>query len=223
MVYASEFSHTLDLAEGYGWSHGEASFDWPKFMTAKDVEIARLSGIYATNLAKAGADLIHDRATFVDAHTLQLAKDGRQVTADKILIAVGGRPWMPSPEQIPGMEHAISSDEAVPPGRGAQAGDDRGGGYIAVEFAGIFNGLGAETTIVYRGPNILRGFDEDVRVHLADELERRGIRVILGAPARAAGEDQHRHRPPPDQRHHLRDRRRPCSRSGGGRIRRGWG
>jgi glutathione reductase (NADPH) len=181
MVYASEFSHTLDLAEGYGWSHGEASFDWPKFMTAKDVEIARLSGIYATNLAKAGADLIHDRATFVDAHTLQLAKDGRQVTADKILIAVGGRPWMPSPEQIPGMEHAISSDEAFHLEEAPKRVLIAGGGYIAVEFAGIFNGLGAETTIVYRGPNILRGFDEDVRVHLADELERRGIRVILGA------------------------------------------
>jgi glutathione reductase (NADPH) len=181
MVYASEFAHTLEVAKGYGWSFGEPSHDWTQFMTAKDVEIARLSGIYATNLAKAGAELIHDRATFVDAHTLELAKDGRRVTADKILIAVGGRPWMPSPEDIPGIEHGITSDEAFHleslPKRVMIA----GGGYIAVEFAGIFAGLGAETTIVYRGPNILRGFDEDVRTHLADELERRGVRVILGA------------------------------------------
>jgi glutathione reductase (NADPH) len=182
MVYASEFSHVFETAKGYGWSFGEApTHDWTKFITAKDVEIARLSGVYTTNLQKAGAELIHDRAVLLDANTVELQKDGRRVTADKILIAVGGRPWLPSPADIPGVEHAITSDEAfhLPelPKRVLIA----GGGYIAVEFAGIFAGLGSEVTIVYRGPNILRGFDEDVRTHVADELERRGIRVILGA------------------------------------------
>lgn len=181
MVMASDFAHQFETAEGYGWTV-DASFDWPKFIQAKDVEIARLSGIYAANLGKAGVDLVHGRAVFKDSHTVQiLKKDGtpdREITADKILIATGGRPWMP--ETVPGIEHAISSEEAfhLPelPKRILIA----GGGYIAVEFAGIFAGLGVETTLIYRGPNILRGFDDDVRAHLAGEIEKRGIKVILG-------------------------------------------
>ena len=182
MVMASEVSHDLHIAEGYGWSFENAKFDWPTFLEAKDVEIARLSGIYAANLGKAGVDLVHGRAVFKDAHTVQiLKKDGsvdREITADKILIATGGRPWVP--EDMPGIEHAITSEEAfhLPelPKRILIA----GGGYIAVEFAGIFAGLGVETTLIYRGPNILRGFDDDVRAHLAGEIEKRGIKVILG-------------------------------------------
>lgn len=182
MVMASEVSHALEIAEGYGWTIGNASFDWPKFIESKDVEIARLSGIYAANLAKAGAELLHGRAVLKDAHTVQmLKKDGtpdRIVTAEKILIATGGRPW--KPDDLPGIEHAITSEEAfhLPelPKRILIA----GGGYIAVEFAGIFAGLGVETTLIYRGPNILRGFDDDVRAHLAGEIEKRGIKVILG-------------------------------------------
>jgi glutathione reductase (NADPH) len=178
MVYASEFSHHFKTAEAYGWSKAESSFDWNGFMTNKDIEIARISGVYVTNLTKAGAELIHDRARLVDAHTIELVKQERTVTADKILIAVGGRPWLP--RDIPGIEHAITSDEAfhIPemPKRVLIA----GGGYIAVEFAGIFNGLGSKVTLVYRGPNILRGFDEDVRAHIAEQLEERGIRVVLG-------------------------------------------
>jgi glutathione reductase (NADPH) len=100
MVYASEFSRNFKLAEGYGWSEAQSRFDWPEFMTTKDVEIARLSGIYVTNLTKAGAELIHERACLVDAHTIALEKSGRTVTADKILIAVGGRPWLP--RDLPG-------------------------------------------------------------------------------------------------------------------------
>ncbi|NEX92214.1 glutathione-disulfide reductase [Caulobacter sp. 17J65-9] len=178
MVYASDFSHQFKAAQGYGWTVPEPSFDWKQFITAKDVEIARLSGIYASNLAKAGAELVHARAKLVDPHTVELIGKNRTVTADKILIAVGGRPWMP--QDLPGIEHAISSEEAfhLPelPKRILIA----GGGYIAVEFAGIFAGLGVETTLVYRGPNLLRGFDDDVRAHLAEELKKRGIRVILG-------------------------------------------
>jgi glutathione reductase (NADPH) len=178
MVYASEFAQHFKTAEGYSWSKPESRFDFSEFMTNKDIEIARLSGIYVTNLTKAGADLIHDRATLVDAHTVELAKDGRRVTADKILIAVGGRPWMPS--EIPGIEHAISSDGAFQLGELPKRVLIAGGGYIAVEFAGIFNGLGSKVTLVYRGSNILRGFDEDVRAHISGELEERGIRVVLG-------------------------------------------
>ena len=161
------------LAEGYGWTVGTRSFDWQSFLSLKDVEIARLSGVYAANLVKAGADLIEDKARFVDPHTLELVGQGRRVTAAKILIATGGRPKLP--EGLPGIEHAISSNEAFQladlPKRIVLV----GGGYIAVEFACIFHGLGVETTLVYRGTNILRGFDEDVRAHLADELHKRVV------------------------------------------------
>lgn len=177
MVMASDFTHQFDTAEGYGWTV-EASFDWAKFMESKDVEIARLSGIYAANLGKAGVDLIHGRAVLKDAHTVEILGKDQTITAERILIATGGRPWLP--EGLPGIEHAITSEEAfhLPelPKRILIA----GGGYIAVEFAGIFAGLGVETTLIYRGPNILRGFDDDVRAHLAGEIEKRGIKVILG-------------------------------------------
>ena len=181
MVMASDFAHQFKTAEGYGWTV-EASFDWPTFLQTKDVEIARLSGIYVANLGKAGVDLIHGRAVLKDAHTVEVThRDGGEsqtITAEKMLIATGGRPWMPA--DLPGVDHAITSQEAfhLPelPRRILIA----GGGYIAVEFAGIFAGLGVETTLIYRGPNILRGFDDDVRAHLAGEIEKRGIKVILG-------------------------------------------
>ncbi len=178
MVYASEFAHNFELAAGYGWTIERASFDWTKFITEKDKEIARLSGIYVRNLQNAGAELVHTRATLVDAHTVESVDKGR-ATAERILIATGGRPWMP--KDLPGVEHAITSNEAfhLPelPKRIVIA----GGGYIAIEFACIFNGLGVDTTIVHRGPNLLRGFDDDVRAHIADEMEKRGIKVLLGA------------------------------------------
>ena len=177
MVMASDFAHQFHTAEGYGWTV-DARFDWPKFLEAKDIEIARLSGIYAANLGKAGVDLINGRAVLKDAHTVEILGKDRVITAERILIATGGRPWVP--EDLPGVEHAITSEEAfhLPelPKRILIA----GGGYIAVEFAGIFAGLGVETTLIYRGPNLLRGFDDDVRAHLAGEIEKRGIKVILG-------------------------------------------
>jgi glutathione reductase (NADPH) len=176
MVYAAEFAHHFKTSAGYGWTVGETSFDWPAFIAEKDKEIARLSGIYVRNLQNAGAELAHGRAHLLDAHTVEVAGRGK-VTADKILIATGATPWMP--EELPGIEHAISSNEAfhLPelPKRIVIA----GGGYIALEFAGIFNGLGVETTLVHRGPNVLRGFDDDIRAHIAEEMEKRGIKVVL--------------------------------------------
>lgn len=177
MVYASEFAHHFKTAKGYGWTVEGTSFDWPEFLKHKDAEIARLSGIYVRNLQNAGAELVHGRAKLIDAHTVEVDGHGTG-TAEKILIATGGKPWMPT--ELPGVEHAITSNEAfhLPelPKRIVIA----GGGYIAVEFAGIFAGLGVETTLVHRGPNVLRGFDDDIRAHIAEEMERRGVKVLLG-------------------------------------------
>jgi len=178
MVMASDFAHQFEIAEGYGWTIPEPTFDWPTFIQTKDVEIARLSGIYAANLGKAGAELIHGRAVLKDAHTVEVVGKDRIYTADKILIATGGRPWVPP--ELPGVEHAITSEEAFHLPELPKRIMIAGGGYIAVEFAGIFAGLGVETTLIYRGPNILRGFDDDVRAHLAAEIEKRGVKVILG-------------------------------------------
>ncbi len=176
MVYASEFSQQVKAARGFGWTVAEPTFDWPAFIESKDLEIARLSGIYVTNLQKAGAELLHGRATLVDAHTV--AVGDQTYTADKILVATGGRPTVP--QDLPGIEHAITSEEAFHLEKLPESILIVGGGYIAVEFAGIFAGLGSKVTLQYRGPNILRGFDDDVRVHLSSELEKRGIRIALG-------------------------------------------
>ena len=179
MVYASEFSHQVKTARGFGWTVEAPKFDWPTFLQAKDIEIARLSGIYVTNLQKAGADLVHGKAVLKDAHTVEiLGEHAQTVTADKILIATGGPPTYPA--DLPGVEHAISSDEAFHLETLPESILIVGGGYIAVEFAGIFAGLGSKVTLLYRGANILRGFDDDIRAHLANELERRGITVVLG-------------------------------------------
>jgi glutathione reductase (NADPH) len=177
MVYASEFAHHFQTAKGYGWTIENATFDWPQFIAEKDKEIARLSGIYVRNLQNAGAELVHGRATLVDAHTVEVAGRGK-VTTDKVLIATGGQPWMPT--ELPGVEHAIRSNEAFHLEKLPKSIVIAGGGYIAIEFAGIFAGLGVETTLVHRGPNVLRGFDDDIRAHIAEEMERRGIKVLLG-------------------------------------------
>ncbi|MGE5501471.1 MAG: FAD-dependent oxidoreductase, partial [Ignavibacteriales bacterium] len=177
MVYASEVSSQIKTAQGFGWTIEGATFDWKTFITAKDIEIARLSGIYVTNLQKAGADLVHARAVLKDAHTVEILGKDQTVTADKILIATGGRPVRPD---VPGAEHAITSEEAFHLDSLPKSILVVGGGYIAVEFAGIFAGLGSEVTLLYRGPNILRGFDDDVRTHLAAEMEKRGIKIVLG-------------------------------------------
>lgn len=177
-VYASKFAEEFEEARGFGWSVGERSFDWQTLIANKDREINRLEGIYRGNLEKAGVDMFDDRAVFEDANTVRLVHSGQLIKAKRILIAVGATPNLDV--GLPGIEHVISSNEAFYldtfPARIIVA----GGGYIAVEFAGIFNGLGAETTLLYRGEEILRGFDDDVRSHLHAEMEKKGIRVICG-------------------------------------------
>lgn len=175
-VYASKFSEEFEDAAGFGWKVGEPTFDWPTLLSNKDKEIDRLEGVYRTNLDKAGVEMFDDRAVFEDANTLRLVKSGEIIKAKRVLIAVGATPNLD--QSLPGIEHVISSNEAFHletfPKRVIVA----GGGYIAVEFAGIFNGLGADTTLLYRGEEILRGFDDDVRSHLHAEMEKKGIKVI---------------------------------------------
>ena len=170
LVYASEFAEAVEDAGAYGWQFGHGRFDWATLIANKDKEIARLEGIYQRLLSNAGVEAFADRAVLEDRHTVRVGE--RRVTAGTVLIATGGRPVLP---RIPGIEHAITSNEAFHleslPKRVAVV----GGGYIAVEFAGIFHGLGAKVTQLYRGEQILRGFDEDVRHTLAEEMRKRGI------------------------------------------------
>jgi glutathione reductase (NADPH) len=175
LVYASEFAKTFKLAEGYGWTVSETAFSWEKLIAAKDDEIGRLSGIYARNLANTGVELIEDRAELVDAHTVKLVKSGRTVSAHHILIAVGGTPYIP---EIEGAELGITSNEAFHLESLPKHVVIAGGGYIACEFAQIFAGLGVEVCQVYRGDTVLRGFDDDIRSTVHEELVRSGVHVI---------------------------------------------
>jgi len=177
LVYASRFSAEFEDAAGYGWTLTPPSFDWPTLIANKDKEIARLEAAYTAALEKAGVAIVKNRATLADAHTVRLG-DGKRVRAGYILISTGGAPSMG--DRIPGIEHAISSNEAFHLPELPRRVLIQGGGYIAVEFAGIFAGLGAQVTLVYRGENILRGFDDDVRAHLRNEMEKHGIKVITG-------------------------------------------
>ncbi len=176
LVYASRFAHQFEDAVGYGWTLGEPSFDWPTLIANKDREIARLEAAYTANLNRANVSILKTRAVLEDAHTVRLLADDRRVRAKHILIATGAWPGMGT--GIAGIEHVISSNEAFHLTELPKRILIQGGGYIAVEFACIFAGLGSEVTLVYRGENILRGFDDDVRAHLRSEMERRGIRVI---------------------------------------------
>ena len=185
MVYASEFGRSLHHMKGYGWSVENAAYDHNLFMDKMHREIDRLSGIYARNLRNAGAELIDDRAEFVDAHTLKLVKSGRTVTAAKILIAVGGRPSMPN--DVEGIELAITSNEMFHLDQLPEHIVIVGGGYIAVEFAGIMSGLGSRVCLIYRGDVVLRGFDDDVRTHVHEELKRKGVKVVTHATPKSIG------------------------------------
>jgi len=176
MVYASAFQDTFEDAAGFGWSVGEASFDWAKLIAAKDEEITRLEGIYGKNLGAAGAEIFAERARISGAHEVTLAS-GKVVSAKHILIAAGGTPFVPG---IPGAELAITSNEIFHLAEQPKRILIVGGGYIACEFAGIMNGLGSEVTQFYRGAQILRGFDGEVRGHVADEMITRGVNLHLG-------------------------------------------
>src|SRR5207342_2325560 len=176
-VIGSHVRHDVEDAAGFGWTIPEVSFDWATLVANKDKEIARLEGIYAANVEKSGAQVVKSRAVIEDAHTLRLA-DGRKVTAKYILIATGGAPN--HEREIPGIEHVISSNEALHLTELPKRIVIQGGGYIALEFAGIFAGYGSDVTVVYRGDNILRGFDEDVRSHVRAEMEKQGITILTG-------------------------------------------
>jgi glutathione reductase (NADPH) len=176
LVYASRFSHEFEEAGGFGWSVEGASFDWPTLIANKDKEIARLEAAYTANLTRANVTIFKSRAVLEDAHTVRLLGDDRRIRAKHILIATGAWPGMGT--GIAGIEHVISSNEAFHLTELPKRILIQGGGYIAVEFACIFAGLGSQVTLVYRGENILRGFDDDVRAHLRTEMERRGIKVI---------------------------------------------
>ena len=173
-VYASEVSEECDDAAGFGWTIGRREFDWRRLVENKNREIARLNGVYRRLLEGAGVEILDARARILDPHTVEVG--GRRVTAKTILVATGS--W-PRKSGIPGQDLAVSSNEAFHleslPRRVVLA----GGGYIAVEFAGIFHGLGCEVTLVHRGECVLRGFDDDVRFALAREMEKRGIRLRL--------------------------------------------
>src|SRR5713226_9083060 len=176
LVYASRFADEFEDAAGYGWSMDEPVFDWGKLIANKDREIARLELAYTTNLERAKVAVVKSRAVIEDPHTVRLVATGEKVRAKQILIATGAAPHLGA--DIAGLRHVISSNEAFHLDELPKRILIQGGGYIAVEFAGIFNGLGSEVTLVYRGENILRGFDDDVREHLRSEMERRGIKII---------------------------------------------
>lgn len=182
LVYASRFRGEFEDAAGYGWDVAHVKFDWPTLIANKDKEIARLEAAYTATLEKAGVEIVKQRAVLADAHTVQLA-DGKRIRAAYTLIATGGAPTYGDP--IPGIEHAISSNEAFHLQQLPRQVLIQGGGYIALEFAGIFAGLGAHVTLVYRGDKILRGFDDDVRQHVRMDMEKRGIRVLTGCKVAA--------------------------------------
>ena len=171
-VYASQFQEAFNDASGFGWSVGDTAFNWPTLRDRKNEEILRLNGIYRNLLVNSGCHLIEGRGSLVDDHTVEV--DGQQYTAERILVATGGWPFIPD---IPGKEHIISSNEVFYledfPRRAVVV----GGGYIAVEFAGIFAGLGVDTRLIYRGDLFLRGFDRDLREFVAQEVEKKGVNL----------------------------------------------
>jgi glutathione reductase (NADPH) len=177
LVYASRFSDEFEDAAGYGWSVPEPTFHWPALIANKDREIARLEAAYTNTLERFDVTLVKSRAALEDAHTVRMAT-GAHVRAETILISTGASPHLGP--KIPGLEHAISSNEAFHLPELPRRIVIQGGGYIAVEFACIFAGLGSKVALIYRGENILRGFDDDVREHLRNEMRARGITVACG-------------------------------------------
>lgn len=172
LVYASQMVDSFEDAAGFGFEKVTPEFSWNRLISDKDREIKRLNGIYRRLLDNAGVTLIEGRARVAGEHTVEVA--GRRYDCDRILVATGGRPSVP---EIPGSELGITSDETFHLAEFPKRVVIVGGGYIAVEFAGIFNGLGAEVTQLYRGPLFLRGFDDDLRTTLAEAMAKRGVTV----------------------------------------------
>lgn len=176
-VYASQYHEHFEDAAGYGWTVGESSFNWQALIEAKDKEIARLEGLYRRGLENAGAEILDTRAELVDAHTIRLVKTDTTVTAERIVIATGGAA---NPHaSLPGSEFCITSNEAFHLEELPKSILIAGGGYIAVEFANIFHGLGVDTTLIYRGKEILSRFDRDMREGLHKAMVDKGIRIML--------------------------------------------
>jgi glutathione reductase (NADPH) len=182
LVYASQFSENIRDSKGYGWDFGDCTFDWPTLIANKDKEIARLEGMYTANVEKTGVTIFQDRAVFDDEHTLLLVNAMKKVTARTILIATGNRPTreLGTSHVIAGGDLCITSDEAFHLDKLPKRILIAGGGYIALEFAHIFHGLGSKVSLVYRGDKPLRGFDGDMRDALCASMATRGIEVLLG-------------------------------------------
>jgi glutathione reductase (NADPH) len=179
LVYGSEFSQLFRDAKGYGWTVDWARFDWPTLRDHVQNEVNRLSGLYSNNLAAAGVEVFDDRAIVIDPNTIRLTREGRPVGAKRILVAAGGHTWRPA--DIKGQELGITSTDAFTLDALPASIVIAGGGYIALEFANIFSGLGVDTTVVYRGERVLRGFDQDIRLHVQQDMERIGINIVNGS------------------------------------------
>jgi glutathione reductase (NADPH) len=177
-VIASHFAEALEDSVGFGWTSDGVRFDWPTLRDNVAADVEWLSGIYTRNLDRSGAELIRSRAVLEDAHSIRIVNDERTVTAKHVLIATGGRPFVDL--TIPGIGNIVTSNDIFSLDSFPRRLLVVGGGYIAVEFAGIFNGLGADTTILYRGKEILRGFDGDIRKSVHAGMTHRGIAVMCG-------------------------------------------
>ncbi len=172
LVYGSHFAQHFEDAVGYGWSVGDTSHDWPAMIAAKNAELDRLERVYHRMLHDAGVTLVEDRGVLTDPHTVEVG--GKSITAEKILIGVGGWPYIPD---IPGREHVITSNEALDLPERPERIIIVGGGYIALEFAGIFQALGSQVDVLIRSGVVLRGFDSDISGSVAEELEKKGIKI----------------------------------------------
>lgn len=181
-VLASRFPEQFEVAQSFGWSFGTPEFSWQTLLENKNKEIDRLEGIYGNILGNANVEIIRDRGELTGPNSIQLKNSGKEITAKRILIATGGTPFVPA---VPGSELGITSNEAFLLEELPERVLVTGGGYIAVEFAGIFAGLGVKTTLAYRGDQILRGFDDDVRNMVADQMRARGVDIKLHSEVNA--------------------------------------
>jgi glutathione reductase (NADPH) len=188
LVYASHFSHEIAaIAPSYGWEIGKISFNWSKLRNNVADEVSRLSAIYSRNLNNSGVVIYEERARIIGKNTVRLAS-GREISAKYILVATGGAPFIP--EEIKGAELAITSNEVFLLQELPKSMIVNGGGFIAVEFAFLLKGLGVDVTLVYRGDSVLRGFDDDIRLDIHEELKRKHIRVITKANVKSIAKSE---------------------------------